>query len=58
MRLLGHRIDDAAAALLAGPAVCHTASLALGVRIFDTQCGAKLFRVTPQLESVFEPAVS
>ena len=41
-----------------GRLFARTASLALGVRIFDTQCGAKLFRVTPRLSRYFSAAVS
>jgi hypothetical protein len=30
------------------------ASLSLGVGVYDTQCGAKLFRATPELERLIE----
>jgi dolichyl-phosphate beta-glucosyltransferase len=56
MRLLGHKIDRRRLRYWLGRLFANAASLALGVRIFDTQCGAKLFRVTPTLESIFEPA--
>lgn len=48
MRLLGHAIERRMVRRLLGRLFANVASLALGVRIFDTQCGAKLFRVTPQ----------
>ncbi len=53
MRLLGHRIDRRPLRYWLGRLFANTASLALGVRVFDTQCGAKLFRVTSETEQVF-----
>ncbi len=54
MRLLGHAIDRRPLRYLLGRVFANTASLALGVKLFDTQCGAKLFRVTPSLAAVLE----
>jgi glycosyltransferase involved in cell wall biosynthesis len=51
--LLGHRIERRPLRRMLGRVFARTASLALGVRIVDTQCGAKLFRVTPRLHSLF-----
>lgn len=54
MRLLGHAIERRRSRYLLGRLFAKTASLALGVRVFDTQCGAKLFRVTPRLAELLE----
>jgi dolichyl-phosphate beta-glucosyltransferase len=54
MRLLGHKIERRKSRFWLGRLFANTASLALGVRIFDTQCGAKLFRVTPVLAQIVE----
>jgi glycosyltransferase involved in cell wall biosynthesis len=54
MRLLGHQIDRRPARYWLGRAFANTASLALGLRVFDTQCGAKLFRATSDLGRLFE----
>ena len=56
MRLLGHEIERRPLRYWLGRLFARTASLALGLRIFDTQCGAKLFRVTPQIEQLFGQA--
>ena len=53
MNLLGHRIERTTVRRYLGRLFARVASLALGVRIFDTQCGAKLFRVTPRLSRYF-----
>ncbi len=53
MPLLGRRIERRPARYYAGQVFTVAASLVLGVRFRDTQCGAKLFRVTPTLEQIF-----
>ncbi len=57
--LLGHAIERRRARALAGRLFSLAASAALGVRIRDTQCGAKLLRATPCLADLFaDPFVS
>jgi dolichyl-phosphate beta-glucosyltransferase len=54
MCLLGHRIDRRPLRYWLGRLFARSASLALGTRVFDTQCGAKLFRATSSLAQLFE----
>ena len=54
MRLLGHRIERRPLRYWLGRLFANVASLALGTRVFDTQCGAKLMRATPAVTRVFE----
>jgi len=54
LSLLGHQVQRKTARRILGQVFSAVASLVLSIPIRDTQCGAKLFRVDSQIESVFE----
>lgn len=54
IRLLGHVIQRRWSRQTAGRAFAAVASWMLGVPVHDTQCGAKMFRVTAATRSWFE----
>lgn len=54
IRMLGRRVERDALRHYIGRGFGTLAALTLGLPVYDTQCGAKLFKLTPAVLSAFE----
>jgi len=59
VRLLGHAVVRSGMRRTLGRLFAELAAVTLGLPVYDTQCGAKLFRCTPDMRALFaEPFCS
>jgi dolichyl-phosphate beta-glucosyltransferase len=54
VRMLGHQVERNAIRHYIGRGFGTIAALTLGLHVYDTQCGAKLFKAVPAVRSAFE----